>query len=170
MKQEVAMSGLQSPIQIALVVRDARQTASLLSDLLGIGPWAFEDWPPDRPNFVSFADGQPAQWRKLLAFAEWGSIELELIQPLEGDTHYSRTLEQRGEGLHHVLFEVEDLDGTVASLAHQGFDVVLEATSRLPGARWVLVDTTEALGFALELRNRTPGAAEVDHKPALKET
>ena len=152
---------LGEPLQLGFIVADAQRAVEQFTELLGLGPWSFEDWPPQRPGFESYADGEPRQWRTRLAFASFGPLELELIEPVEGDTDYSRFLAEWGGGFHHVLYVVDDLDAVEAALTARGFPVVMGATSRFPGARWILVDTRETLGFSLELRSRLPqGAGE----------
>ena len=101
---------LGKPLQIGLVVKDARRTADLLFNLLGIGPFRFVEWPTDRADMRSFYHGKPGNFRILEAFANFENIELELIEPLGGESGYSEYLADRGEGIHHILFEVSDMD------------------------------------------------------------
>jgi len=146
-----------NPIQIGLVVKDARRTAELLEALFGIGPFRFEDWPPrDRPEFNRFVDGKPADFRTLLAFADWDNLEIELIESIEGTSGYTEHLAKKGEGVHHLLFEVDDLDAATAAFAERGIGVKMGATGRRPGTRWVLLDTVDHFGFSTELRNKLP--------------
>lgn len=155
MEQSIPTVSLGNPVQIALLVKDARRTTELLISLFGMGPWRFEDWPPqNRPEFESRCNGQPAKWRNILAFADWDNLEIELIECVEGETSYTEFLAKRGEGLHHLLFEVDDLDATVAVMAKRGISVKMGATGRRPGTRWVLLDTFDLFGFGLELRNK----------------
>ena len=157
MEHKTPTVSLGDPLQVALLVKDARRTAELLSSLFGVGPWRFEDWPPkDRPEFESHCNGQPAKWKAKMAFADWNNLELELIECVEGKSGYTEFLSTKGEGLHHMLFEVEDLDGTVAALAKHGISVKMGATGRRPGTRWVLLDTLDLFGFSIEIRNKLP--------------
>jgi methylmalonyl-CoA/ethylmalonyl-CoA epimerase len=143
-----------NPLQIGLVVKDARRTADLLFNLLGIGPFRFVEWPTDRADMRSFYQGQPGKFRLLEAFANWGNIELELVEPLGGESGYSEYLAQRGEGLHHLLFEVSDLEQAVAWFAEKGLSVKMGGTGNRPGTTWLHVDTVPLLGWAVELRSK----------------
>lgn len=58
-----------------------------------------------------------------------GASQLELLQPLEQDTALGRFVAERGGGLHHLCFEVDDLEGAIAELAAEGY--ALE-----PGSPW----------------------------------
>lgn len=141
--------------QIGLIVDDVRKTAQFLKDLLGIEEWKFEDWPPqNRPDWQSSFEGKDAMWKTKLAFANFKNIELELIENVEGTSAYSQFLHEKGKGIHHLLFEVDDLEDAVSRLKRKGIKEKMSATGRLPGTRWVLMDTLELLGFDLELKNK----------------
>lgn len=45
-----------------------------------------------------------------------GDSEIELLEPVVPDTGVARYLEKRGEGLHHVCFEVDDVDRDLSAL------------------------------------------------------
>jgi hypothetical protein len=85
-------------------------------------------------------------------------VELELIQPLEGEKNaYYEFLQQKGGGIHHILFEVENMDDAVRNLAVDRVDVLQAGTGIRPGTRWALLDTQALIGFLLELRQVAPG-------------
>jgi hypothetical protein len=88
------------------------------------------------------------------AFVQLGDIEVELIQPLEGRNAYKDFLDETGGGIHHVLFEVSDIDPVLRDLAKSGVTVLQSGTGIRPGTRWALLDTRELLGFFVELRHR----------------
>ena len=146
---------LGKPTQIGILVKNAKRTAELITTLTGVGPWRFEDWPPkNRPEFASFSNGVPAQWRALLAFADTGAIEIELIETYEGECGYTEFVRERGEGLHHLQFRVDDVDATAREFADKGIAIKMGATGRRPGTKWVLLDTLDALGFGIELTSK----------------
>ena len=142
------------PLQIGLVVKDARRTANLLTNLLGIGPFRFVEWPSDRPDMRSFYNEEPGDFRLLEAFANFENIELELIETVSGKSGYSEYLAEHGEGIHHLLFEVSDLETAVSWFADQGLPVKMGGTGNRPGYTWLHIDTFSLLGWSLELRNK----------------
>ena len=142
------------PLQIGMVVKDAHRTADLLFELLGIGPFRFVEWPTSRPDMRSFFNGEAGDFRLLEAFANFDNIELELIEPLGGQSGYSEYLAEKGEGIHHMLFEVADLENVVAWFAEKGIPVKMGGTGNRPGTTWLHVDTFPILGWSLELRNK----------------
>jgi catechol 2,3-dioxygenase-like lactoylglutathione lyase family enzyme len=70
---------------------------------------------------------------------------------------YPEFLEQDGGGIHHVLFEVPDMEAVVSALAPQGVEVLQAGTGIRPGTRWTLLDTRKLIGFFLELRHVAAG-------------
>lgn len=148
---------LKRLVQIGIVVRDLERTTKLLSSLFGIGPFRFIDWP-NRPDSKYFYRGQQERIKIRQAFAQVGPLELELIQPIEGDRNaYREFLDDKGGGIHHILFEVEDMDQVVSDLATDGVEVLQAGTGIRPGTRWSLLDTQALVGFLVELRHRAPG-------------
>jgi methylmalonyl-CoA/ethylmalonyl-CoA epimerase len=144
---------LGNPVQIGMVVRDARRTADLLTSLLGIGPFRFIDWPLDRIQ-DSFYRGKPCKWRMTLAFANYDNIEIELIEPVEGENGYTEYLNNVGEGLHHLLFEVDDIDDVFSKFSLRGIGTIMGGSGLRPGTRFVYLDTISMLGWSIELRNK----------------
>ncbi len=87
-----------------------------------------------------------------LAFIETGAVQIEFIEPLEGDNIYSEFLEEKGEGLHHLLFRVADPLGVAQELE---VDITQSGGSTLdPGALWAYLDTEGLLGTIIELKTK----------------
>ncbi len=110
----------KSITQVAIAVRDVPKVAENYWNILGIGPWEIYDWEyplvRDRQYY-----GKPALARERIGFAQVGATQLELIQPVDGPSIYGDFLEEHGEGIHHLQFKVEDVDGVAEMLAKQGF-------------------------------------------------
>jgi len=149
---------LKRLVQIGIVVADRDQTTRLLTSLFGIGPFRLVEWP-DRAESKYYYRGAEEHIRIRQAFVQLGDVEVELIQPLEGRSGYSDFLDQTGGGIHHVLFEVSDIDPVIQDLAKSGVTVLQSGTGIRPGTHWVLLDTREMLGFYVELRHR-PGESD----------
>jgi 4-hydroxyphenylpyruvate dioxygenase-like putative hemolysin len=56
--------------------------------------------------------------------AKVGELEFELIQPLEGESPQKEFLDRKGEGIHHLAYDVENLEEEVTKLTKQGFNVL----------------------------------------------
>jgi methylmalonyl-CoA/ethylmalonyl-CoA epimerase len=97
---------------ISYAVKDIDQVVEAWSRLYGMGPWTFKE------NGGLDAKGRP--WKIRMAFAKVGPLEIELVQCLEGRIFQSKFIDKWGEGLHHLGFFVDDVDGEAAKLAAQG--------------------------------------------------
>lgn len=149
---------LKKIVQIGIVVPDRKRTTKLLTSLFGIGPFRFVEWP-DRAEAKYHYRGTPEKIRISQAFVQLGDVEVELIQPVEGRNAYQDFLDETGGGIHHVLFEVSDIDPVLRELEKSGVTVLQSGTGIRPGTRWALLDTRKLLGFYVELRHR-PGESD----------
>src|SRR5262245_10595958 len=70
-------------------------------ELCGWEPWYVYAYTP--PFLDGELRGQPAEFTYLGAEVQAGPVWFELLQPLEGRSLYTEFLEEKGEGLHHVL-------------------------------------------------------------------
>ncbi len=61
-----------------------------------------------------------------LAMLDLGGDLIEAISPLRDDTPLARFIQERGEGLHHVAYEVSNIDGILRELEAAGFDLIDE--------------------------------------------
>jgi methylmalonyl-CoA/ethylmalonyl-CoA epimerase len=150
---------LKRAVQIGIVVRDLERSMNALTSIFGLGPFQTIEWP-NRPESKYWFHGHEEQIKIRQGFVQAGSLELELVQPLEG-THnaYWEFLQTKGEGIHHVLFETEDMDAAVEEFARSGVTVLQNGTGIRPGTRWALLDTQALVGFLIELRHR-PGPSD----------
>ena len=60
------------------------------------------------------------------ALLDLGNSFLELLEPIDGETGIARFLEKRGEGMHHVCMEVDDIRVSLAELKSQGVELIDE--------------------------------------------
>ena len=58
-------------------------------------------------------------------FAQIGPLRMELLQPVEGHTVHKEFLERAGEGIGHIAYTVDDLEGETMKLVEKGFTVIL---------------------------------------------
>jgi methylmalonyl-CoA/ethylmalonyl-CoA epimerase len=60
------------------------------------------------------------------AFLDGGNGTVELIAPTDSSSGTARFLQTRGEGTHHICFEVEDIAASLAAMAAQGLRLIDE--------------------------------------------
>ena len=68
--------------------------------------------------------------RVRIAFLPVGESKVELVQPTDESTGVARFLASKGEGFHHVCFEVVDLADTLTRLAIDGIELIDTAPRR----------------------------------------
>jgi 4-hydroxyphenylpyruvate dioxygenase-like putative hemolysin len=68
--------------------------------------------------------GKKTSYEVRLALSQQGPVQLELIEYQSGDTVQKDFLDEKGEGIHHILFRVNDLEATLEKFAAQGVKVL----------------------------------------------
>ena len=141
--------------QIGIVVNDLHAFTQELSRLFGIGPFRIFEWPLEGVDPQATYHGQPANYRLLLAFVTVGKIQLEIVQPLEGQNIYSDFLRDHGPGLHHFRLTIPGFEKGVEALIGAGIENIASGTGVHVGSKWAYFDTTHKLeGVVVELRTR----------------
>jgi methylmalonyl-CoA/ethylmalonyl-CoA epimerase len=133
--------------QVGIVVRDMDKSIEFYSTVFGLGPFQEMEY---RLEGVLYR-GKPSDCKMKLAMAQSGSIEIELIQVLEGETPHTEFLREKGEGLHHLRFSVDDLDGKLAEYAEQGIEPVWQHSMPEIGFSWAYLNTDTTSGVMIEL-------------------
>ena len=81
-----------------------------------------------------------------------GETVLELLEPMEGETIISKFLADRGEGIHHLCFAVEDIQDSIQALVSQGYHPLWKEPRIGAGGKWVnFLRPKETHGVLLEL-------------------
>ena len=156
MSQSAVESSFTKVIQVGLVVRDVEKTVERLTSL-GIGPFNPMVLPPEREEWFR---GKRMYADFKIYGAMIGDIQLELIQPLSGDSPHKEFLETKGEGIQHIACAVEDVEKEVGKLTKEGATTLMRA--KFPGGRGVAYMDLDAGGLIIELIQRkseptTPG-------------
>jgi hypothetical protein len=145
--------------QIGIVVRDLRDMAENLNQILGIGPFRIFEWPIEGIDPESTYHGEPEHYRILLGFARQGVTQIELIEPLEGKNIWSDFLDDHGPGIHHFRLVVSDFEEKSNQLEKAGLKKIASGTGAHIGSQWAYFDTAELLnGIVIELRARLDDA------------
>jgi methylmalonyl-CoA epimerase len=102
---------------VAVVVRAMDVALSFYRDTLGLSPGPVVPIPSDRVN---------------IAFLPVGEVRIELVEPTDDSTGVARFLAGRGEGFHHICFEVPDISAALTRLGLDGVELI--DTAPRPGA------------------------------------
>ncbi|MGQ9721226.1 MAG: VOC family protein [Candidatus Jordarchaeum sp.] len=121
--------------QIGIVIKDMDKTAKFL-EKLGIGP-------------VPTIETEVPNGKVKIGIYQQGDLQIELIQPLQGNTIHAKWLKQKGEGIHHVSYHCKDIEKELQNLEKIGVKIL--DRGEIFGVKWAYLDTQEKCGFILEL-------------------
>jgi len=135
-------------VQIGVVVKDIEKASAAYADLLGVAvpKWSWTD-TEDRAH-TQFK-GKPSSARAKLAFIELKNITLELIEPDRNPSTWREFLDAKGEGVHHIAFEIKGMDDKTALLEKKGMPLLQKGDYE--GGRYAYIDGATKLGLILEL-------------------
>jgi methylmalonyl-CoA/ethylmalonyl-CoA epimerase len=92
-----------------------------------------------------------------LSMVPLGESRIELLEPTSDDSPIAKFIAKRGEGLHHVALNVEDLSGTVERLKANGTRLISDEIKIGAGGHlYVFVHPSSAGGVLLELVEDAP--------------
>ncbi len=99
---------------LGIAVANLAEARALYSRLLGTEPYKQET-----------VDDQGVT----TLFYQSGESKIELLEPTHADSPIARHLERRGAGIHHVAFEVSDIEAEMARLRAEGFQLLSDEPS-----------------------------------------
>jgi len=127
---------------VAIIVRNIEQALAFYRDTLGITPREIKEVPTEQVRIAFLPMGGP------------GGSEIEHIEPTNPDSSLARFLEKRGEGLHHICLEVDDIDTALADLQARGAPVLDNQPRRAAEGRAIFLHPKGTHGVLLELVER----------------
>ncbi|MEN8243909.1 MAG: VOC family protein [Thermodesulfobacteriota bacterium] len=149
MEQEKVLKGTETEIlQVGVVVKDLDKTVDFLT-ALGLGP--FEISAATHP--AARVKGKTRSYEVRLACSQQGPVQLELIEYQKGETIQKDFLDERGEGLHHILFAVNSLEETLDKFKAKGIEA-LQEDRFVGGGGLAYMGTDKVGGIILELIER----------------
>lgn len=96
---------------IGIAVKDLQQANELYEKLLGVAPYKEEAVATEGVRTSFFKTGQ---------------AKVELLEATSPDSPIARFIAKRGEGIHHIAFEVDDIAAEMERLRSLGFEVLNE--------------------------------------------
>ena len=134
---------------IGVVTNNLDKTMKEMENLYGLKPFMVME-----PGYVNtYLRGKPAEFKLKSAFYRSGQVVFEVISVLEGDTIYDEWLKEKGEGLHHLGYDVDNIEEWIDYYKGKGIGV-LQSGER-PGVKWAYLDTAVYTGMIMELIERT---------------
>jgi methylmalonyl-CoA epimerase len=125
---------------IGIAVKDLKMVARLYSDAFGL----------------KVSDEIDAPGKKLrIAFVEISGTKLEFLMPTDKESVVAKFIDKRGEGIHHICFEVDDIEKAVSELKSKGMEFV-DDKPRLgvEGDKIVFLQPKSVHGVLIELKQK----------------
>ena len=93
--------------------------------------------------------------RKLrIAFIELSGTKLELLESMGEGSVIDKFIQKKGEGIHHICFEVADFDKTVSELKDKKVEFVDEPRTGAEAKKIVFLQPKNAFGVLIELKEK----------------
>jgi methylmalonyl-CoA/ethylmalonyl-CoA epimerase len=151
MSEQKVLAGEETRItQVGVVVKNLDKTIEFLTSL-GLGPFVVRE--VTHPHAT--VHGKTVFYQVRLGFAQVGPLQLELIEYKKGQTIHKEFLDQKGEGLHHILFKVKNLQATLERFAQKGIEV-LQQDKFVGGGGLAYMGTDKIGGIIMEIVQRPP--------------
>lgn len=129
---------------IGIAVKDINTASHLFSSLLGREPYKSEEVKSEGVRTT---------------FYELAGVKIELLEATRPDSPIAKFIEKKGEGIHHLAFEVADIRSAIASYQEKGFELINKEPK--PGADQKMIaflHPKSTQGVLVELcQERKPG-------------
>ena len=96
---------------IGIAVKELKAANNLYSKLLNTSPYKMEEVDSENVN---------------TSFFQVGESKIELLEGTSPESPISKFIEKRGEGVHHIAFEVDDIEKEITRLTKEGFQMIHE--------------------------------------------
>ncbi|MFZ6021720.1 MAG: methylmalonyl-CoA epimerase [Chloroflexota bacterium] len=130
------MAKIKKINHVAIAVSDVDASLTFWRDALGLKVDHVEDVPSQKAMVV---------------FIPVGESEVELVRPTSEDTGVAKFLAERGGGMHHLCFEVDDIEGMLTDLKAKGVRLINETPLELPGRKMAFIHPKSSGGVLVEL-------------------
>ncbi|HEY60637.1 MAG TPA: methylmalonyl-CoA epimerase [Anaerolineae bacterium] len=121
---------------VAIAVSNIEEALSFWCDALGL-----------EMDHIEKVTSQKAR----VAFLPVGDSEVELVQPTSDDSGTARFLRERGPGMHHLCFEVEDILDALKQLKAKGVRLINEKPLELEDRKMAFIHPKSTYGVLVEL-------------------
>jgi methylmalonyl-CoA epimerase len=136
--------GLGKIHHVAVIVRDIEESLRFWRDMLGLPVELVLPIEHDRVT---------------IAFLAVGESKVELVQPTDDTTGVARFLASKGEGFHHVCFEVDNIAETLMRLEMDGLELIDTVARKGAEGPVAFIHPRSCHGVLVELIERPGGPA-----------
>ncbi|MBK7453066.1 MAG: methylmalonyl-CoA epimerase [Anaerolineales bacterium] len=131
------MAKITAVNHVAVVVEDLEKSLLFWRDALGIQLHELRDVPAEQSQ---------------VAFLPVAGAEVELVMPTTTDSGIARYLAKRGQGMHHLCLEVDDIDGMMSRLKEKNIRLINEEPrTSVDGKKYAFIHPESTGGVLVEL-------------------
>lgn len=122
---------------VAVVVEDMDKSLAFWRDALGIELHELRDVPAEKSR---------------VAFLPLAGAEVELVMPTTDDSGIAKYLAKRGQGMHHLCLEVDDIDSMMTQLRSKNIRLINEEPrTAADGKKYAFIHPESTGGVLVEL-------------------
>ena len=132
--------------QLGFVYKDIEKQAKIFETLFNIPKFAII---PETTEIVKYR-GKDGEVNTKIAISRQFNTQIELIQPISGESIHKEFLDKGREGLHHISFYVENLEAYIEFFEKRGLEMIYYG--KVGKQVYAYFDTEEALGMLLEIQ------------------
>ncbi|MEM9889003.1 MAG: methylmalonyl-CoA epimerase [Bacteroidota bacterium] len=100
---------------IGIAVKNMKHSNVLFESLLGVAPYKMEEVASEAVK---------------TSFFKTGESKIELLEATSNESAIAKYIEKRGEGIHHIAFEVADIHAVMENMRQKGFRLLNEQPKR----------------------------------------
>jgi methylmalonyl-CoA/ethylmalonyl-CoA epimerase len=101
--------GMNKIEHLGIAVKNLEESNKIFEDLLGVAPYKFEEVESEGVK---------------TSFFKVGESKIELLEASHPDSPISKFIEKRGEGIHHIAFDVTDIEAEIERLTAKGYRMI----------------------------------------------
>lgn len=144
------MIGSKAICHIGLVVHDIEKTGQAFADFFGV----------EKPDAIGAGDpaitqlkymGQDSTANRKMMFFQLENFQIELIEPDAQPSVWRDVLDEKGEGIHHIAFEVKGIKDHMKRLEAKGYPTTQCGNYGNGSGMYAYLDTTNDLKMIVEL-------------------
>jgi methylmalonyl-CoA epimerase len=136
MSESAPVGGVRRVHHVAVAVNDLEESLRFYQDVLGLSGIHIVEVPEQGLR---------------VALVKIGDVEMELLQPTTPDGTVRRFIDRRGQGMHHVCFQVDDVRAAMEELKSRGAQFVDPVPRPGVGGMVAFMTPATASGMLVEL-------------------
>lgn len=121
---------------IAIVVENIEDSLGFWQDALGLTMGKIQDVPQEGVQ---------------VAFLDVGESHIELVQPTTEDSGIAKYLAKKGQGMHHICLEVDDIALALEQMTNKGIELINETARERDGRKYAFIHPKSTGGVLVEL-------------------